>query len=146
MPTRGNPFDELDRLLDQMERNFDEAARWWERESADAGAASVQIDLEDRDDELVLTADLPGFDSDDIDVRVTDRSVSLSAEREATTEEESEGEYVRRERRRTAVSRSLSLPAAVDADAVEASYRNGVLRVRLPKREPGGEGRRIDVE
>lgn len=146
MAKRSNPFDELERLLDQMEANFEEAARWWEREPSATETTAVSIDLEDREDELVLTADLPGFDTDDIDVRVTDNTLHLEAEHEEATEEEEEGEYVRRERRRRSVARSVSLPAAVETDDISATYTNGVLRVQMPKSEPSSGGERIEIE
>ena len=149
MSTPTNPFEELERLFERMQANVTEAARWWENGPADVGmepTASVQIDLENRDDELVLTADLPGFEADDIDLRVTDRMLELSAAREESTEEESNGEYIRRERRRRSVSRSIRLPAAVDENAISANYQNGVLTVDMPKREPVEEGTRIEID
>jgi HSP20 family protein len=142
--SKRNPFDELDDLFDRMQENVEKAARAWEPGGELPGASSMSIDLEDRDDELVLTADLPGFETDDIDVRVNDRTLHVSAERGEETEE-TEGEYVRRERRHTSASRSIRLPTDVDADGVTATYNNGVLTVRLPKAEPSSEGTRIDV-
>lgn len=143
-----NPFDELDRLFERMQQNVEEAARWWEQEpfEGEFGPGTVQIDLEDREDELVLTADLPGFDTEDIDVRVTDRTLHLEAEREESAEEERDGEFVRRERRLASVARSVPLPESVVEDDIEASYRNGVLTVRMPKREPVESGTAIEIE
>ncbi|WP_328766961.1 Hsp20/alpha crystallin family protein [Haloarcula nitratireducens] len=102
-------------------------------------------DLENRDDEFVLTADLPGFEKDDIDVRVTDRTLRLEAENAEETEEEEEGEYVRRERHRASVARSISLPEAVEADDISATFNNGVLTVRLPRSEPVTPGKQIEI-
>jgi len=145
--SRRNPFDELDELFDRMQENMEQAARLWEPTTPDgdpSGTSSLNIDLEDRSDELVLTGDLPGFETEDIDVRVKERTLHVAAEHDETTEAEA-GEYVRRERRRTAVSRSVPLPAAVDTEGITATYNNGVLTVRMPKTEPSDEGTSIDV-
>jgi HSP20 family protein len=142
-----NPFDELDELLDRMQENMEQAARMWDPTTPNgdlSGSSSLSIDLEDRGDELVLTGDLPGFEADDIDVRVKERTLHVAAEHDESTETE-DSEYVRRERRRTAVSRSVPLPDAVDTEEITATYNNGVLTVRMPKTEPSDEGTRIDV-
>jgi HSP20 family protein len=145
--SKRNPFDELDELFDRMQENMERAAQAWDPTAMGSelsGASSMSVDLEDRDDELVLTGDLPGFETDDIDVRVKERTLEITAERDETIEEEA-GEYVRRERRRSSVSRSVPLPTAVDTDGITATYNNGVLTVRMPKTEPSSDGTRIDV-
>jgi HSP20 family protein len=145
--SRRNPFDELDELLDRMQENMEQAARMWDPTTPNgdlSDTASLNVDLEDRGDELVLTGDLPGFEAEDIDVRVKERTLHVAAEHDETSEA-SEGEYVRRERRRSAVSRSIPLPTAVDTEEITATYNNGVLTVRMPKTEPSSEGTRIDV-
>lgn len=106
-------------------------------------AKPVRVDLEDKDDEFVLTAELPGFDEDDIDVRVTDRTLRLEAEHAEETEEE--GEYVKRERHRVSVARSISLPEAVEVDDFSATFNNGVLTVHLPKNEPVTQGKQVEI-
>lgn len=138
-----NPFTELNRFFERMQSDFEEKARSWSEESG--VVSSVRVDLKDRDDEFVLTAELPGFEKDDIDVRVTDRTLRLEAEHAEETEEEEEGEFVRRERHRTSVARSISLPEAVEADDISATFKNGVLTVRLPKSEPVAQGKQIEI-
>lgn len=139
-----NPFNELSRLFERMQSDFEEVARNWGDES-ELVSSSVRVDLEDKDDEFVLTAELPGFDKDDIDVRVTDRTLRLEAEHAEETEAEEEGEYVKRERHRASVARSISLPEAVEADDISATFNNGVLTVRLPKSEPVTQGKQIEI-
>lgn len=138
MPFRGdNPFEEIEQLIERMSEQFGEGAF--------AGAAgSLLVDVEDRDDAFVVTADVPGFSKDEIDVTLADRTLRIAADHEAA-EAETEADYVRRERRRTAASRSIRLPAAVEEDGITATYEHGVLTVTLPKRE-GGSGHRIEVE
>jgi HSP20 family protein len=139
-----NPFTEVSRLFERMQSDFEEMARSWSEES-EFVSSSVRVDLEDRDDEFVLTAELPGFEKDDIDVRVTDRTLRLEVEHAEETEEEEEGEYVRRERHRASVARSISLPEAVEADDISATFNNGVLTVQLPKSEPVTQGKQIEI-
>lgn len=139
-----NPFTELNRFFERMQSDFEEMARSWSEESAFV-SSSVRVDLEDRDDEFVLTAELPGFEKDDIDVRVTDRTLRLEAEHTEETEEEEEGGFVRRERHHASIARSISLPEPVEADDISATFNNGVLTVRLPKREPVTEGTQIEI-
>jgi HSP20 family protein len=148
--SRRTPFDELDRLFEQMQENFENAAELWDPDAVEAGlptTTELRVDLEDTGEELVLAGDLPGFETDDIDVRVDDRTLHVSAERDDETETASEdGEFVRRERRHSSVSRSVSLPSAVDTAGITASHENGVLTVRMPKTDPDSEGTRIDVD
>lgn len=139
-----NPFTELNRFFERMQSDFEEMARSWSEES-EFVSSSVRVDLEDRDDEFVLTAELPGFEKEDIDVRVTDRTLRLEAEHAEETEEEEEGEYVRRERHRASAARSISLPEAVEADDISATFNNGVLTVQLPKSEPVTQGKQIEI-
>ncbi|MEF8852745.1 MAG: Hsp20/alpha crystallin family protein [Haloarculaceae archaeon] len=152
MTQSSNPFDELERLFEQMERNFEDAAQWWENDGPSRGlpgTRSVRVDVEDAGEELVVTADLPGFERADIDLRVTDRTLRLEADHEETaaeTEEEGEREFVRRERHRASVSRTVQLPESVETDGVSATYENGVLTVRMPKSEPLAAGTEIDIE
>ena len=149
MANPADPFSELTRLFERMQEDFEEMARRWDGGQfgmTPTESSSMRVDLENKTEEFVLTAELPGFDKDDIDVRVTDQTLRIEAEREAESEEETEGEYVRRERHRASVSRSIRLPEAVEADDVSATYNNGILTVRIPKSEPVSQGTRIEVK
>jgi HSP20 family protein len=148
MSTRSNPFEELERLLNAMSRQFDDASRMWESEgplsrwSSDAG--SMAIDLVDREDEFVVTVDLPGFERDDVDIRVTDHTLRIEAEHEEVLNEEQE-RFIRHERHHESTERSVRLPGEVDKEAVAARMKNGVLTVTLPKIEVE-DARRIEIE
>jgi HSP20 family protein len=132
-----SPFDDL---FERMSRGFGGM------DAGVAGAHTVDVDVEDAGDEVVVAADLPGFDREDIDVSVSGHTLTLRADRDHESHDEHEGLYVRRERRHESLSRSLSLPADVDEGAAVASYRNGVLTVRLPKVDVDEDARHIDVE
>jgi len=148
MSTRSNPFEELERLLEAMSRQFDDASRVWEAEGPlgrwASGAESMAIDLVDRDGEFVVTVDLPGFERDDVDIRVTDHTLRIEAEHEAVHDEEGE-RFIRHERRHESTDRSVRLPGEVDKQGVAARMRNGVLTITLPKTEIE-EARRIEID
>ncbi len=127
-----DPFDEMERLFDQL------------TEFGGAVGGDVPVDVRDEGDAFVVLADLPGYAVDDIDVQLAeDRRLTLAASRE--TDHTGEANYVRRERPRGGTTRTVTLPEAVDEDATEASYDDGVLRVRLGKRTAGDEGTDIPV-
>lgn len=136
MPIRGdNPFDDLEEFFERMRGEFEAGLP--------ATTASISVDVEDRGDEFVVTADLPGFEKDEIEVTIADATLRIQAERETTTE--TDGEYLRRERHRESHDRSIHLPEAVDETAVEATHSNGVLSITLPKQETVG-GTEIEIE
>lgn len=134
MSDRSDPFQDVEKLLDQLTQF-----------GTDSGG-DIPVDVEDAGDAFVVVADLPGYDSDDIDVQLEDEyTLSIGATRtdSATTETD---EYVRQERHTQQVERTLALPAAVDASATEASHENGVLTVRLGKATGEDDGTDIAVE
>jgi HSP20 family protein len=147
MMRRSNPFEEIERMFERMNRQFEEMNRSYEgRLPTMDRTGGVSLDVAEYDDEIVVVADLPGFDREDIDLTVVDDRLTIRAERSGE-EEAHAGEWVRRERRHQSVSRSVSLPAAVDEDRASASYANGVLTVTLPRVESvdEDEGHHIDV-
>lgn len=148
MSTRGNPFEELERLFERMSRQFDEASRMWgpvgDVGRLTSGTESMAVDLVEQDDEFLAMVDLPGFDREDVDIRVTDHTLRIEAEREEAVDEESD-QYLRQERRHESARRSVTLPDEVDTENVTARMKNGVLTVTLPKLE-AKEARRIDID
>jgi HSP20 family protein len=137
---RTNPFDEFETFFDRMSRQYDEMMR---RESGIA--TEIATDVAEHRDEIVVTADLPGFEREEIDVSVSGDRLTIRAEQEYDEERE-DGEYLRRERRHASVRRTLTLPEGIDEDAASASYKNGVLTVTLPKMTSDEESRHIDIE
>jgi HSP20 family protein len=117
-----------------MERAFERMGKQLESIGPEVVSETIRVDVVDDGDAYVVTADLPGFDRSDIEVTLANRRLELSAERETESEEEGP-DYVRRERRRGSLRRTVPLPERVDADGTEATYENGVLTVTLPKHE-----------
>jgi HSP20 family protein len=148
---RQNPFDEIQRAFDRMSRQFDDN-QWgsWGIGGARAQAnAGISLDVAEYDDQVVVMADLPGYDREEIDLTVDSDRLTIRAERSRGADHDDEaGNYVRRERRHESISRSLRLPVRVDESGASATYTNGVLTVRLPKLELSepDSGHRIDVE
>lgn len=145
MTPRRDPFEQMERMFDQMRR-----AMWEMNPALEAGAGEfeggpreltsgdVNLSLEEAEDEYVVVADLPGFETDELDLRYDDGVLVISG----THEVPDDGGY--RSRR---VHERVTLPGAVDAEEIAASYRNGVLEVRLPLLEADADtGHHIDVE
>jgi HSP20 family protein len=101
------------------------------------------VDLIEREDSLVLKADLPGMTEDDVQIEVRDSVLTISGERKAEHEDKQNG-YYRVERSFGRFSRALQLPSGVDASAISASFEHGVLEVTIPKPEER-KPRRIEI-
>ena len=139
MSGRRDPFDEIEELFEQLNSGF--ADLTGEFEGAVGGG--IHVDVADADDAIVVVADVPGYEPEDIDVSVSDRQLTIAAERGSESGTDDDAQYYRRERTRQSVSRTVTLPTAVDEHEASASYENGVLTVELPKAD-GDEG--IDIE
>ena len=127
---RWEPFRELTSLQNEMSRwmnlfeGQDRPARNW----------VPALDVWETDNDVVYAFDLPGIPEDKISIEVADGTLTVSADREHT-EEVSDDRYYRFERRFGSFSRAVGLPQGVKEDQINASYRNGVLEVRVPKPE-----------
>jgi HSP20 family protein len=134
---RWDPFEELREVQRSLDRLFDELAGRRPARRTQAREAAVwepAVEVYETDQEVVVRAELPGVDPKDVNVTVQDNTVTIEAE--AREEQEERGRtYLRRELRYGRFVRSLALPAEVRSDAAKASYRNGVLEVRVPKSE-----------
>jgi HSP20 family protein len=96
--------------------------------------ATLAVDNCETDEDVVVRTALPGIDPEDVDASITGNTLTIKGETKAEKEVE-EGNYIYRERRFGAHSRSLTLPVAVEADKAEAEYKNGALTLRLSKVE-----------
>jgi len=151
---RWDPARELDTFQSDMNRLFD--SFFGRRDASTPNGYGRRwippMDLVETDEDLVLRADLPGLDRDDIEIEVKDNVLTVSGERKAEHEDKGEGFY-RVERAFGRFSRSLDLPQGIDASRVSAGFNQGVLEVRVPKpeeRKPtrveiGSEDRELDA-
>lgn len=99
----------------------------------------INVDVGESDEEVTITADLPGYEREEIDVTIHEGRLTLRAERDRETEEENE-EYHRRERSHREVTRTIRIPTEIEKDAASATYSNGVLTVTLPKVDESDDG------
>lgn len=132
--TPWRPFGELGSLRREMDRLWDSffgerpLTRVWEREWAPS------LDVSETKDNFVVKAEVPGIDAKDIDISLTGDVLTIKGEKKQEKEEKEE-DYHLVERRYGAFSRSIRLPAEVESTKIKASYKNGILRVTLPKSE-----------
>jgi len=135
---RFEPFRDLVTFQDRLNRIFEDAFRGSrgasEEEWALGGSWAPSVDIYEQEGNLVLKAELPGIDPKDVDVRVENNVLTLSGERKLDTEVKRDG-YHRVERSYGAFSRSFTLPNVVDTDKIKAEFKEGVLRLVLPKKE-----------
>lgn len=127
-----DPFDELRRIQDRLGRIFGE---YPEAGGEGRMMETPSVDVMERGNDIIVTADMPGISKDDIRLEVrSDNILDISAEKKSEKKEEEKG-YVRHERSYTGYYRSIRLPAPVDKTKAKASYNNGVLEVTLPMAE-----------
>jgi len=134
---RGWPFRELDELREEMDRLFE---RTFGRTVPARRAVPVVrgwapvVDMFERENEVIVRAEIPGMSKEDIDISVLGNILIISGERK-TEEEVKEDDYYCCERSYGSFQRDISLPQGVDAENIKASYKNGILEVVLPKKE-----------
>jgi len=156
MTARENPFDEMERLFDQMRRSMwtpygetgygrqlrgeaDHDRHLQDRSDTRWDRYEGHVDLETGDDGHVIYADVPGFEKEDIDLRFEDGVLTIEATHEYGDE------HASRSRR---VFERVRIPGEVRDDEITASYRNGVLEVHLPTPKPveDDSSTSIDIE
>lgn len=129
---------EMDRLFDRF---FGDA--WGLPGFFGSGLVEPRLDLSETDTEVVLRAELPGVKSEDVRIEVVGNTLTLSGEKNEETSE-TRGGYRYRERQFGAFSRTIPLPTYVDSNKVDATYKDGVLTIRLGK-SPESKPKRITV-
>jgi HSP20 family protein len=128
---RWEPFRDLVSLRDAMDRLFSES---YIRPPAFVEGSPFAVDVYETDQDVVLKASIPGTKPEDIDISIVGDTLTIEGHIDETTEV-TEQRYVRRERRHGTISRTLTLPTAIQADRAEAKFENGVLTVTMPKAE-----------
>ena len=133
---------ELSRWEPDMDRMFEDflgRRRWpfwperW-RPAAGMKMTPPAVDLYEEKDEIVVKAELPGMEKDNIEVNLSDNRLTIKGEKKQEEEVKKEG-YYRSERSYGSFVRSLELPREVQTDKVKAAFKNGILEIRLPKTE-----------
>lgn len=141
---RYDPFRDLRSLQDEVNRLFStNLSRAFGEEGIARGAWNPSVDIYENKDHIVLEAELPGMKREDFDLSIENNVITLRGERRFEKQDEGDN-YHRVERSYGSFTRSFTLPQTVQADSVAAEYRNGVLRVKMPKREEV-KARRIEI-
>lgn len=138
-------FDHLNSMLAEMGRLGTDADRLFGSSRGLFREPHPAINLWGNDERLMLTAELPGVAKDDLEITVEGRELSLKGRYPGTAEDGETRAYYRRERERGAWERVVTLPYAVDADAIEAKLQGGILALALPRAE-SDKPRRISVK
>jgi len=131
LPTR----DLFDRFFDEwdMPSLFDEDTKW-----------VPAFDITENEKEYLISAELPGIDIKDVDITLSDGLLTVKGEKKHEKEDKGE-DYHRIERRYGSFNRSFRIPGKVDTDKVDANYKNGILKLTLPKAEES-KTKKIEVK
>jgi len=142
--------DEVDRWIEDLRAGMEDLF-WVPRRWRGMGAYAPdfvrpRVDIMDKGDEMVITAELPGIPKENIEVNITDDMLEIKAEKTEEVEEKDAG-YIRRERGYRSFYRRLPLPADVITEKAEATLSDGILEIRIKKKKPAKrKGRRIEVK
>jgi len=148
----GSTFAEMEKSFRELERRFEDVfpdnwgfpSRWelpeWSKLSS-MELKAPKVDIVDREDDILVRADVPGVKKENLDVALTDNTITIKG---STSEEKKEekGDYYRSETMKGSFSRTMSLPGDVDGNKAESTFKDGVLEVVVPKLE---KARRIKV-
>ena len=141
---RYDPFRDLRTLQEEVNRLFSSSITpSFGEEGIGRGAWNPNVDIYENKDQIVLEAELPGMNREDFELTVENNVITLRGERRFEKKDDADN-YHRVERAYGSFSRSFTLPQVVSGDGATAEYRNGVLRVTLPKREEA-KARRIEI-
>jgi HSP20 family protein len=153
---RSNPFELMDRMADEMDRVFESftraagfprpfSSRPFGLARGREGAWWPRVESGQQGDRFFVRADLPGVKKDDIDVQLTDDSITIHGERKAEHDEEREGVW-RSEREYGEFYRTIPLPDGVIAESANASFRDGVLEITMQAAPAeANRGRRLEI-
>jgi HSP20 family protein len=141
---RWDPFRDIVTLREKMNRLFEDAvtARGEERDMI-SSTWTPSVDIYETEHEIVLTAEVPGIDEKDIDIKIENNTLSIQGERKFEKETKEEN-YHRIERSYGSFFRSFTIPHNIDQEKIAAEHESGVLRVVLPKK-PESKPKKVKV-
>jgi HSP20 family protein len=145
-PWTASPFSMLRRMQDEMDRWFGGIGGFGGFGAGFPQAFTPSVDMRETENEVIVKADIPGVEPEDLEVYYTDNALIIRGEMRREEERDERGVH-RAERRYGRFERALPLPAEVNRDQIQANFRNGVLEIRLPKTEEGRQRmRRIPIQ
>ncbi|MBE0427964.1 MAG: Hsp20/alpha crystallin family protein [Nitrospirae bacterium] len=137
------PFHEMERPFQEIEKRFEDFFRrpfslmpsWWPRLGLpEMEEISPSVDVFTEGDDVVVKAELPGMQKEDIDVSLTEDAITISGEKKKEEKVEKK-DYYSLERSYGSFKRSFSLPAEVQTEKASAKFKDGILEIRIPKTE-----------
>lgn len=128
------PFTELMSLRNDLDRFFNETFRFFDEGFSQGFDWKPAVDVEETADHFLISAELPGLNKEDIKISIIDNRVVLSGEI-SEEKEVREANYYLKERARGKFSRSITLPSPVNTAGADATYKDGILSLKLPKAE-----------
>jgi HSP20 family protein len=134
---RHNPED----MFEQMQNMIEEFTGKGLNMANDAG--HTPVDIREENGNLIISADLPGVQKEDIDIKAGQNTVQITAESSAEIKEENE-KYLRKERTSRKFGRTIQWPKEIDEDTITAEYNDGVLQITAEKQE--NQGNHIEIE
>ena len=145
MENEPTALEEIERVFDRMNRQIEQASESFRRGEPVSAfyGSTMPVDIIEREEEFGITVDVPGFSKKDVNVQVTDHTLRIEAERSLSEDVEEEN-YIRHERSRRSMSRTIALPEEVDGDSVKAEMEDGVLSITAPKVE-SAKARKIKI-
>lgn len=134
-----SPFEEMDRMMENLfqrgwMRPFMRDTSHWGDLFASSDLKMPSVDVIDRENEVLVKAEVSGVNKDDLDVTVSDDNVTIEG-RTSHEEKEEKGDYYRSEITKGSFARSVMLPCKVNGDKAKATFENGILQLTLPKAE-----------
>jgi HSP20 family protein len=130
-----SPFDEMERMFEEvLGRGWLRPFRWERPFGAELALMAPKVDVVDRDEDVLVRAEVPGVNKEDIEVSISGNMLTVKGETKREEKEE-KGDYYRAEISRGSFARTVSLPAEVDESKAKAALKDGVLELTLPKVE-----------
>ncbi|MEM0466406.1 MAG: Hsp20/alpha crystallin family protein [Candidatus Thermoplasmatota archaeon] len=148
-----NPFD----VIENINRFFWDDPwmplwwrRWqniepWNQTMMHANAKITPVDLVDHGDHYLIHAEMPGIAKKDLDVHLTPTKISICGKTKLEFDEENKG-FLRRERRYSTLCRNLQFPEEVNPEEADATLSEGILTVKVPKKTPAPQGKKVPIK
>src|SRR3989338_455203 len=140
-------FDEIKRMrkdIDSMFNNFFQSSEFKKIKEV-SSMRTPPSDVKDTKDSVVINLDMPGVDKKDIQVSVIENRLEVKAQKKRESKIESKG-YFKQERSFSGFYRALTLPSDVDAENAKVDYKDGVLKITIPKKEKIKEKKKIKIK
>ena len=138
------PFRDFERMRSEMDRLWDSFFEKGTLRGEEGGEWLPSLDVAETKNEIVVKAEVPGLEPKDIDISLSDGLLTIKGEKKQEREEKEEN-YHLVERSYGSFARSIRLPNEVQSDKINASYKNGVLKVVLPKSE-GAKKKEVKIK